>query len=106
GTIHCYLHSPAEWMDHGNMMEPQVDLQGCHKRISPLHTELKSLVWALKCFSRHQPAFATELSEFKTLWETCQNAQKVYQSRVNNTQADFARHARTRNSVFSYVNMS
>lgn len=32
-------------------------LQGCYKQISPLQTELKSLVWALKCLSRHQQFF-------------------------------------------------
>ena len=65
-------------------------LQGCHRQISPLHTELKSLIWALKCLLRFQrycnyfvtdsqelvkmiataedwPAFAAELNEFKTL---------------------------------------
>ena len=29
-------------------------LQDCHKQLLPLYTELKSLVWALKCLSRHQ----------------------------------------------------
>lgn len=65
-------------------------LRGVHKEISPLHAELKSLIWALKCLSQHQrycnhfvtdsqelvkmidtpdewPAFASELSEFKSL---------------------------------------
>lgn len=105
-------------------------LQGCYKQISPLQTELKSLVWALKCLSRHQqffyyfvtdsqelvkmiatpedqPAFAAELNEFKSLWTSYQDRQVVYQDRFSNTQADFlARHARTRNHVFSHVNTS
>ena len=103
-------------------------LQGCHKKISPLHTELKSLVWALKCLSRHQrycnyfvtdshefvkmiarpedwPAFAAELNEFKTLWASYQDGQVVYKDRSSNTKAGFlARQARTRKRVFSYVN--
>lgn len=29
-------------------------LQGCHKQISPLHTELKVLVWTLNFLLRHQ----------------------------------------------------
>ena len=105
-------------------------LQGCYKKISPLHTELKSLVWALKCLTRPQrfcdyfvidsqelvkmistpddwPTFAAELTEFKTLWASYLDGKVVYQPRSNNNQADFlARQARTRNHVFSYVNTS
>lgn len=103
-------------------------LQGCHRQISPLHTELKSLIWALKCLLRFQcycnyfvtdsqelvkmiatpedwPAFATELDEFKTVWASYQDGQVVYKSRSSSTKADFlARQARTRKRVFSYVN--
>ena len=103
-------------------------LQGCHKQVSPHHTELKSLVWALKCLSRYQrycnyfvihsqelvkmiatpedwPAFAAELNEFKTLWASYQDGQVVYKDKSSNTKADFlARQARTRKHVFSYVN--
>ncbi|KAG2257308.1 hypothetical protein Bca52824_076602 [Brassica carinata] len=103
-------------------------LQGCHRQISLLHTELESLIWVLKCLSRHQrycnyfvtdsqelvkmiatpedwPAFAAELNEFETLWASYQGGQVVYKSRSNNTKADFlARQARTRKRVFSYVN--
>lgn len=105
-----------------------LSLQGYHKIILSLHTELKSLVWALKCLSHHQrfcgyfvtdfqelvkmitipeewPAFAAEFTEFKSLWAFYQSGKVVYQPRSSNTQADFiARNARTRNHVFSYVN--
>ncbi|KAJ4889291.1 Uncharacterized protein Rs2_29039 [Raphanus sativus] len=105
-------------------------LHGCHKLISPLHTELRSLVWALKGLSRHQrfydyfvtdsqelvimianpedwPAFAAELNEFHALWTSYQGGRVVYQPRSSNTQADFlARQSRARNRVFLYVNTS
>ncbi|XP_048628884.1 uncharacterized protein LOC125599899 [Brassica napus] len=41
-------------------------LQGCHRQISPLHTELKSLIWALKCllrFQRYCNYFVTDSQE-------------------------------------------
>ena len=102
-------------------------LHGSHKKLSPLHTELKSLVWALKCLSCHQlycncfvtdsqelvkmidtpddwPSFATELNEFKTLWGFYQDGEVVYKDRSSNTKGDFlSRKARTRKRVFSYV---
>lgn len=90
-------------------------LQGCHKQISPLHTELKSLVWALKCLLQHQrycnyfatdsqelvkmittpedwQTFTTKLNEFKILWASYQDGQVVYKDSSSNTQADL-RHA-------------
>ena len=144
--IFTYLHLLARvdgsWKNDGftsgvgwilQLQDGAIDLlglQGCHKLISSLHTELKSLVWALKCLSRHLrfcdyfvtdsqelvkmittpedwPAFAAELTEFKALWASYQGGKVVYQPRSCNTQADFlARHARTRNRVFSFVNTS
>lgn len=92
-----------------------------------LHTELKSLIWALKCLIRHQrccnhfltdsqglvkmvntpedwPVFATELCEFQTLWDTYQDSKVVYENRSNNTHVDsLVRHASTRKRVFSYL---
>lgn len=53
------------------------------------------------------PAFAAELSEFKTLSASYQDAKIVYQPKSSNTHVDFlAKHARTMNRVFSYVNAS
>lgn len=54
------------------------------------------------------PAFVSELSELKTLWEIYNDAKVVYEVRSSNThQAYFlTRQARTRKHVFSYVSMS
>ncbi|WZZ15781.1 hypothetical protein YC2023_108870 [Brassica napus] len=46
--------SKVGWILH--LQDGSIDLrslQGGHKEISPLHTELKSLTWALKILSRH-----------------------------------------------------
>ncbi|KAG5409123.1 hypothetical protein IGI04_005442 [Brassica rapa subsp. trilocularis] len=57
--------------------------------------------------SEEHLAFAAELTEFKSLWASYQGGKVVYQPRSSNTQADFlAKHTRTRNRVFSYINTS
>ena len=38
--------------------------------------------------SEDWPAFASELSELKSLWETYHNVKMVYGARSNNTQAN------------------
>lgn len=97
-----------------------------HKLIFPQHTELKSLVWALECLSRHQRfydyfvtdsqefvkmiftskdwlTFAAELNEFKSKLASYQSGKVVYQPITSNNEVVFlVRHARTRN----YVNTS
>lgn len=99
--------------------------QSCHKQISPLHTILNSFVWVLKGLSRHQlycNQFVTDskisqndnytwgltscswINEFKTLWNVYLDGKVVYQTRLSNSHV--ARHARTKNYVFSYVTTS
>lgn len=39
--------------------------------------------------SEYWPAFATEFTEFKSLWTSYQDGKMVYQSRSSNIQGDF-----------------
>lgn len=63
-------------MDFTAFQDGSIDLlglQGCYKQISQLHTELKSLVWVLKCLSRHQrfcDYFVTDFQELVNMIST------------------------------------
>ncbi|XP_024012343.1 uncharacterized protein LOC112086786 [Eutrema salsugineum] len=108
----------------------RVGLRSSSRSLSPLHAELDSLLWAMKCIlstniqcetfatdcldllamtdsPAEWPTFAAELGDFKAMFSQFRSFKLVYISRLCNVRADkLAKSARTRGLRFSHVNFS
>ncbi|XP_024004414.1 uncharacterized protein LOC112081865 [Eutrema salsugineum] len=108
----------------------RVGLRSSSRSLSPLHAELDSLLWAMKCIlsaniqcetfamdcldllamtdsPAEWPTFAAELGDFKAMFSQFRSFKLVYIPRLCNVRADrLAKSARTRGLRFSHVNFS
>lgn len=104
-----------------------LSLQGYRQSLSPLHTEMHGLIWAMKSLIRkchycslsitdtkeltHMVAspdewhdFLPELSELAVLRESFLEFTLIYRQRDQNKKADLlVKSARTRNFIFSFI---